>query len=46
MAAISNEEELVQGLWSQGKTENEIAEITGIVIWKVCEYLDGCDKDE
>jgi DNA-binding CsgD family transcriptional regulator len=39
MTAISNEEELVQGLWAQGKTADEIAGIVDIDIFKVHEYL-------
>lgn len=42
----SNKAELIEGLWAQGKTENEIAYILNMERMDVREYLDGCDKDE
>ena len=40
MTAISNEEELVQTMWAQGKTADEIADILGTELWIVKEYLE------
>ena len=39
MVVISNEEELVQDLWTKGKTEDEIAGILEMDIKKVHGYL-------
>lgn len=46
MSAISNEEELVQTMWAQGKAEDEIAGILGIDVWMVHEYVERLERDE
>jgi DNA-binding CsgD family transcriptional regulator len=46
MSAISNEEELVQTMWAQGKVEDEIAGVLGIDVWMVHEYVERLERDD
>ena len=46
MTATTNEEDLINLLWVDGNSEEEIADIMGLGIDEVHQHLEGGNKDD